>query len=48
MIDKLFEIGRCYVMEMNVEKNKIMRILKTTIPSKNYDRTKTNREFGIF
>ena len=26
MIDKLTEIGRCYGMEMNVEKTKIMRI----------------------
>ena len=26
MIDKLIEIGRCYGMEMNVEKNKFMRI----------------------
>jgi predicted nucleotidyltransferase len=26
MIDKLNEIGRCYGMEMNVEKTKIMRI----------------------
>jgi hypothetical protein len=26
MIDKLIEIGRCYGMEMNVEKTKVMRI----------------------
>jgi len=26
MIDKLTEIGRCYGMEMNVEKTKVMRI----------------------
>jgi len=26
MIDKLIEIGRCYGMEINVEKNKIMKI----------------------
>ena len=26
MFDKLIEIGRCYGMEMNVGKNKIMRI----------------------
>ena len=26
MIDKLIEIGRCYVMDMNVEKTKVMRI----------------------
>jgi hypothetical protein len=39
MIDKLIETGRCYGMEMNVEK---------TIPSNNYDRRKTTRECGIF
>jgi ABC-type enterochelin transport system ATPase subunit len=26
MIDKLIEIGRCYGMEMNVEKTEVMRI----------------------
>jgi len=26
MIDKLTETGRCYGMEMNVEKSKVMRI----------------------
>jgi hypothetical protein len=26
MIDKLIAIGRCYEMEMNVEKTKVMRI----------------------
>jgi argonaute-like protein implicated in RNA metabolism and viral defense len=26
IIDKLIEIGRCYGMEMNVEKTKVMRI----------------------
>jgi hypothetical protein len=26
MVDKLIEIGRCYGMEMNVEKTKVMRI----------------------
>jgi hypothetical protein len=26
MIDKLIEIGRCYGMEMNVEKTKVLRI----------------------
>jgi hypothetical protein len=48
MIDKLNEIGRCYGMEMNVEKTKVMRISKTTIASKNYDRPKTTRKCGIF
>jgi hypothetical protein len=32
MIDKLIEIGRCYGMEMNVEKAKIMRILRKQSP----------------
>jgi len=48
MIDKLIEIERCYGMEMNVEKNKSNENLKTTIPSKNYGRPKTTREYGIF
>jgi hypothetical protein len=48
MIDKLIEIGRCYGMEMNVEKNKSNENIKTTIPSKNYDIPKTTRECGIF
>jgi hypothetical protein len=28
MIDKLIKIGRCYGMEMNVEKTKVMKIKK--------------------
>ena len=28
MIDKLIEIGGCYGMQMNVEKAKVMRILR--------------------
>ena len=48
MNDKLIEIGRFYGMEMNVEKNKINENFKTTNPSKNYDRPKTTREYGIF
>jgi hypothetical protein len=32
MIDKLIEIGRCYGMEMNVEKTKLMRISRQTTP----------------
>ena len=48
MIDKLIEIGRCYGMEMNVEKNKINEKLKAAIPRKNYDRPQTTRECGIF
>jgi hypothetical protein len=48
MIDKLIEIGRCYGMEINVEKNKSNENCKTTIPSKNYHRPKTTGECGIF
>ena len=47
MIDKLIEIGGCYGIEMNVEKNKCNENFKTTIPSKNY-KPKTTRECGIF
>ena len=47
MIDKLIEIGRCYGMEMNVEKNKSNDNFKTTIPSKNYDRPKTTRIWNL-
>jgi len=32
MIDKLIEIGRCYGMEMNVEKTKVMRISSQPSP----------------
>ena len=32
MIDKLIEIGRCYGMEMNVEKTKVMRISRQLSP----------------
>ena len=38
MIDKLIEIGSCYGMEMNVEKNKSNENFKAAIPSNNYDR----------
>ena len=47
MINKLIEIGRCYGMEMNVEK-KSNENFKTTIPSNNYDRPKTTGECGMF
>ena len=40
MIDKLIEIGRCYGIEMNVEKNESNENFKTAIPSNNYDRPK--------
>ena len=32
MIDKLIKIGRCYGMEMNVEKIKVMRISRQPSP----------------
>ena len=34
MIDKLIKTGRCYGMEMNVEKTKVMRISKQPFPVK--------------
>jgi retron-type reverse transcriptase len=34
MVDKLIEIGRCYGMEMNVEKTKVMRISRQPSPVK--------------
>jgi len=34
MIDKVIEIGRYYGMEMNVEKTKVMRILRQPWPVK--------------
>jgi hypothetical protein len=34
MIGKLIEIGRCYGMEMNVEKTKAMRISRQPLPVK--------------
>ena len=43
MIDKIIEIGGCYGVELNVEKTKSNESLKATIPSKNYDRPKTNQ-----
>ena len=35
MTDKLIEIGRCYGMEMNVEKTKVMRISRQQSPATN-------------
>ena len=48
MIDKLIEIGSCYGMEMNVEKNKSNENFKKAIPSNSYDRPKTTGECGMF
>ena len=47
MTDKLTEIGRCYGMEMNVEKTKVMRISRA-VSSDNYDRSKTTGKCGMF
>jgi len=46
MIDKLIEIERCYGMEINVEKTKVMRISRQPLPVKLIP--KTTRECGIF
>ena len=46
MIDRIIEIGRYYVMEMNVEiphEN-----LKAAIPSTDYKRSKTTEECEVF
>jgi hypothetical protein len=42
------EIGRSYLMEMNVGKNKGNKNFKTTISSKTYYTPKTTGECGIF
>jgi hypothetical protein len=34
VIDKLIEVGRCYGMEMNMEKTKVMRISRQPFPVK--------------
>jgi hypothetical protein len=34
MIDRLIEIGRCYGMEMNVGKTKVMKISRQPSPMK--------------
>jgi hypothetical protein len=34
MIDKLIEIGRCYGMDINMEKTKVMRISRQPFPVK--------------
>jgi hypothetical protein len=47
MIDRIIEIGRCYGMEMNVEKTKVMRISRQ--PTRhNKDRPKTTGECEMF
>jgi hypothetical protein len=52
MIDKLIEIGRCYGMEMNVEKTKVMRIsrqpfaVKIMIDQKQLENVKSFKYLG--
>ena len=36
--DKLTEVGKCRVMEIDVERSKVMKISKTSIPSTDYDK----------
>jgi hypothetical protein len=48
MIDKIIETGRCYGMEMNVEKINVMRILRQSFPVKLMIDQKTTGECGIF
>ena len=47
MTDRLIDIGRCYGMEMNVGKTKVMRISRELTPSTSYDRRKTTGECTI-
>jgi hypothetical protein len=48
MTDKLIEIGRCYGIEINVEKTKVMRIPRQPSPVKIMIDQKTTRECEIF
>ena len=48
MIDKLIETGRCYGMEMNVEKTELMRIWRQPYPVTINDRPKTTGECEMF
>ena len=48
MIDKLIEIGRCYGMDMNVAKTKVMKMSRQPFPVKIMIEQKTTRECGIF
>jgi hypothetical protein len=48
MIDTLTEIGRCYGMEMNVEKNEGSGTLKADIPITDNDRSEATGECGIY
>jgi hypothetical protein len=42
------ETGRCYVMEINVERKEGNENLKATIPITDYDKPNTTGEYGIF
>ena len=46
MTDRLTEIGICSAMEMNVEKTKVMRILRKRLHY--YDGSESTAECGIF
>jgi hypothetical protein len=48
MIDKPIEIGRCYEMEMNVEKTKVMRISRQPFPVKLVIDQKKTKNVGSF
>jgi hypothetical protein len=48
MNDRLMESGRFYGIEINVRKNYGYKNLKATVPSKEYDRSKTAGECVIF
>ena len=48
MIDKLIEFGRCYGMEMNVEKTKVMRILRQPSPVTIMIHQNQTGEWGMF
>jgi len=48
MIDKIIEIGRCYGMEMNVEKTKVIRISRQPTPITIMIDQKKTGECGMF
>jgi len=48
MTDKLVDIGGCYGMEVNVEKNRSNENFKATIPSKNYETKNSYRMWNLF
>ena len=47
MVDKLIEVGRCYGVEINVEKTKVMRISRH-ISSNSYDKPNTIGDCRMF